>query len=80
MKITIKSTLADIAPEVYEAVNYETAKAIIQEHLKDSIIKDEDRKKMLDGVSKMNNLRQIQTYFSNSLLKYEGMSLNNNKE
>ena len=80
MKITIKSTLADIAPEVYQAVNYETAKAVIQEHLKDSTIKDGDRKKMLDGVSKLNNLRQIQTYFSNSLLKYEGMSLNNKKE
>lgn len=80
MKITIKSTLADIAPEVYQAVNYETAKAIIQEHLKDSAIKDEDRKKMLDGVSKINNLRQVQTYFSNALLKYEGMSLNNKKE
>ena len=80
MKITIKSTLADIAPEVYQAVNYQTAKAIIEEHLKDSHIKDEDRKKMLDGVKKMNNLRQIQTYFSNALLKYEGMSLNNNKE
>jgi hypothetical protein len=50
MKITIKSTLADIAPEVYQAVNYQTAKAIIEEHLKDSHIKDEDRKKMLDGV------------------------------
>ena len=36
MKITIKSTLADIAPEVYQAVNYQTAKAIIEEHLKDS--------------------------------------------
>ena len=80
MKITIKSTLVDIAPEVYQAVNYQTAKAIIEEHLKDSQIKDEDRKKMLDGVKKLNNLRQIQTYFSNSLLKYEGMSLNNNKK
>ena len=70
MKITIKSTLVDIAPEVYQAVNYQTAKAIIEEHLKDSQIKDEDRKKMLDGVKKLNNLRQIQTYFSNALLKY----------
>ena len=76
MKITIKSTLADIAPEVYQAVNYQTAKAIIEEHLKDSHIKDEDRKKMLDGVKKLNNLRQIQTYFSNSLLKYESLGMN----
>lgn len=80
MKITIKSTLADIAPQVYQAVNYESARAIITEHLKDSQIKDEDRKKMLDGVQKLNNLRQIQTYFSNALLKYEGMSLNNNNK
>ncbi len=80
MKITIKSTLSDIAPDVYQAVNYEAAKAIIEEHLKDSKIKDEDRRKMLDGVRKLNNLRQIQTYFSNALLKYEGMSLSNKKE
>ena len=80
MKITIKSTLADIAPQVYQAVNYESARAIITEHLKESHIKNEDKKKMLDGVEKLNNLRQIQTYFSNALLKYEGMSLTNNKE
>lgn len=74
MKVTIKSTLADIAPEVFTATDWETAKALIVSHLEETNVKDRD--KMLEDVRKLHNLIKIQTYLANSLLKYEGMSLN----
>lgn len=78
MKVKIESTLAKIAEDVFKAPNCEAAKAIIYEHLKDSTIKDRD--KILTDVSKISNFIKLQTYFANSLLKYEGLSVNNKKE
>lgn len=78
MKVKIESTLAKIAEDVFKAPNCETAKAIIYEHLKDSTIKD--RNKILADVEKISNFTKLQTYFANSLLKYEGLSVHNKKE
>lgn len=78
MKVTIKSTLEGVAPLVFTATNYEVAKALIIEHLKETDVKDRD--KMIDDVSRLTNLISIQKYLANSLLKYEGMSLSNKKE
>lgn len=78
MKVNIESTLAKIAEDVFKAPSCEAAKAIIYEHLKDSTIKDRD--KILTDVNKINNFTKLQTYLVNSLLKYEGLSLNNKRE
>lgn len=70
----IESTLAKITEEVYKSKTAEEAKKVMMEHLQTTYVKDRD--KMIDTVSKMDNLIKIQTYFSNCLLKYEGHSLN----
>lgn len=70
----IQSTLAKITEEVYKSKTAEEAKKVMMEYLMTTYVKDRD--KMIDTVSKMNNLIKIQTYFSNCLLKYEGHSLN----
>lgn len=69
----IQSTLAKITEEVYQSKTAEEAKRVMMEYLQSTYVKDRD--KMIDTVSKMNNLIKIQTYFSNCLLKYEGHSL-----
>lgn len=69
----IESTLAKITEEVYKSKTAEEAKRVMMEYLETTYVKDRD--KMIDTVSKMNNLIKIQTYFSNCLLKYEGHSL-----
>lgn len=70
----IESTLAKITEEVYKSKTAEEAKKVMMEYLQTTYVKDRD--KMIDTVSKMDNLIKIQTYFSNCLLKYEGHSLN----
>ncbi len=69
----IESTLAKITEEVYQSKTAEEAKRVMMEYLQSTYVKDRD--KMIDTVSRMNNLIKIQTYFSNCLLKYEGHSL-----
>lgn len=76
MKITIKSKLEGVADEVFHAVNWESAKAMLLEFIAESQISEKDKKKMLEDVKKLTNLVKIQTYLANSLLKYEGLSSN----
>lgn len=80
MKITIKSKLADIPIEEYKAVNFEAAKLLILEHISQTTIKDDDKKKLLEGIKKSRNFASMYSYFYNSLLKYEGLSVNNNNK
>lgn len=76
MKITIKSKLEGAAEEVFQAANWESAKAMLLDFIAESEINEKDKKKMLEDVKKLTNLVKIQTYFANSLLKYEGLSPN----
>jgi len=80
MKITIKSKLEEAAPLIFQAANWQSAKALLIEYIKESDITLKDKNKMLDDVNKLSNFTTICTYFTNSLLKYEGMSLTKNKK
>ena len=69
-----KSTLAQIANEVYQAKTADEAKQVMVNHLNTTRVKDKD--KMIVQVSKLNSLIKVQTYFTNSLLRFESLSVN----
>lgn len=71
----IQSTLASIAKDVFVAPDASTAKQIFIDYVSSSRIKESDKAKMLDEVSKMSSLLQIHRYTANALLKYEGLGL-----
>ena len=69
----IKSTLTNITKEVYSTSNPILAKEIITNYLLNTRVKDRD--KMIGEVKKLNSINQIYFYFTNSLLKFEGLGV-----
>lgn len=69
-----ESTLATIANQVFTAKTAAEAKQLIVDHLSATNVKD--KQKMLYDVSQLNNLTRLQTYVANSLLRFEGLSVN----
>ena len=72
----LESTLTNIAEQVFSATSVEQAKTIALDFLKESKIKEEDRKKMIAEIETKKDLVKLQIYVANALLKFEGLSLN----
>lgn len=68
----IESTLASIAPFVFQAQDANSAKEILIKHLCETNVKDRD--KMIQDIQQLTSLQDIHRYTANSLLKYEGLS------
>ena len=75
-KFQIKSIFEQIASEVFNMKDVNKAKQFVTEFVNNKKIKDEDKTVIIDNVNKCKYLYQIQSYICNSLLRYEGMSLN----
>jgi ferredoxin len=75
-KVQIKSIFEQIAFEVFSIRDVNQAKQFITEFVSNKNIKDEDKKVIIDNVNNCKSISRIQTYICNSLLRYEGMSLN----
>ena len=75
-KFQIKSIFEQIASEVFNMKDVNKAKQFITEFVNNKKIKDEDKTVIIDNVNKCKYLYQIQSYICNSLLRYEGMSVN----
>jgi hypothetical protein len=71
-----KSTLSQIAEQVFKATNLGQAKAIVTSHIGDTRIKDADKNLIIKNVNQLTSLVRVQTYLCNSLLKFEGLGLN----
>ena len=69
------STLDQIASQVFEAKSLDEAKVICLTFLKDSKIKEYDRKKMILEIQSAKYLHKVQRYIANALLKYEGLGV-----
>ena len=69
-----ESTLAQISSGVFSAKTAEEAKQIIVLHLEGTRVKD--KAKMIADVSRLNNLTKVWTYYTNSLLRFEALSVN----
>ena len=76
MKFKIKSVFEQIASNVFQMKSIEKAKQYITEFVNSKEIKDTDKQLIINNVSNCRNILQIQRYICNSLLKYEGMSVN----
>ena len=72
--MTFESTLTSITEQVWSAKTAQEAKTTIIDYLETTNVKD--KKKMIWDVSQLNNLTRVLTYFTNSLLRFEGLSVN----
>ena len=75
-KIQIKSIFEQIASEVFNMKDVNKAKQFVTDFVNDKKIKDEDKTVIINNVNNCKSISRIQTYICNSLLRYEGMSLN----
>ena len=75
----IESTLAQIAEQVFKVSDVNTAKDLFVEHVRQTKIKDEDRKKMIVEMARQTNINGVYRYMANALLKYEGLGTGNKK-
>jgi hypothetical protein len=75
-KFQIKSIFEQIAEQVFVMRNVNEAKQFITEFVEGKGINDEDKKLILRNVSSIKTLDKVHNYICNSLLKYEGLSVN----
>jgi hypothetical protein len=75
--VKINSVLTKVVDLVFAATKLSDAKELIIDHIKNSGIKDIDKKRILFNVSEINNLQRLWQYTSNLILKYEGLGLTN---
>jgi F0F1-type ATP synthase delta subunit len=75
-KVQIKSIFEQIASEVFNMKDVNKAKQFVTEFVNNKKIKDEDKKVIVDNVNACKSISRIQSYICNSLLRYEGMSVN----
>jgi hypothetical protein len=74
--IKIKSIFEQIATQVFTMKDVNTAKTFISEFVNGKDINEIDKKLILNNIRDIKNISKLQTYICNSLLKYEGMSVN----
>jgi hypothetical protein len=75
-KFPIKSMFEQIATQVFMMKDVNAAKTFINEFVSDKDINEHDKKTILYNIKDIKNIVKLQTYICNSLLKYEGMSVN----
>jgi hypothetical protein len=74
--LKIKSVFEQIAAEVFTMRDTNKAKSFIVEFITSKGINGVDKNIIVNNVNKCTNINAIQRYVCNSLLKYEGMSVN----
>lgn len=75
-KKEIKSVISRIITDLYSARTVDEAKELFTTFVDATNIKESDKQKMLEEVSKMTTLRKIQMYATNAMFKYEGLGIN----
>jgi hypothetical protein len=75
-KVQIKSVFEQISERVFTMTDVKEAKTFISEFVNERGIDEEDKQQILKNVDACKNIMRLQTYICNSLLKYEGMGMN----
>jgi hypothetical protein len=75
-KFEIKSVFEQIANQIFTMKNVNKAKEFIVEFISSKGINDRDKKVIINNIEGIKNMMKLQMYICNSLLKYEGMSVN----
>ena len=76
MKVQIKSIFEQIAAQVFTMTNLTEAQNFIIDFVRSKDIKKEDKDIIVINTVQAKSITRLQTYICNSLLKYEGMSVN----
>jgi len=71
-----RSVLRAILDQVYECPSRDLALIIVKDHLEKSKLPDGFKKLMIHQASECETLVRLQTYITNSFLKFEGHSVN----
>jgi hypothetical protein len=71
-----KSVLEQIINDVYTMTDVNEAKNFIENFLEEKKIDDVTKKQMLQNISEIKSMLKLQFYMTNSLLRFEGMSVN----
>jgi hypothetical protein len=71
-----KSVLEQIISDVYKMTDVNEAKNFIENFLEEKKIDDVTKKQMLQNISEIESMLKLQFYMTNSLLRFEGMSVN----
>ena len=75
-KFEIKSVFEQIANQIFVIKDVNKAKEFIVEFISSKGINDRDKKVIINNIEGIKNMMKLQMYICNSLLKYEGMSVN----
>jgi hypothetical protein len=76
MKVQIKSIFEQISEQVFKMDNLAHAQNFIIDFVKSKKINDKDKNAIIIQTINARSLTKLQTYLCNSLLKYEGMGMN----
>jgi hypothetical protein len=76
MKVQIKSIFEQIATQVFTMTNLTEAQNFVIDFVRSKDIKQEDKDVIIVNTIQSKSISRLQTYICNSLLKYEGMSVN----
>ena len=77
MKYQIKSIFEQISEQVFVMTKLDEAKSFIIEFVSNKNINEKDKQSIINTVNGCKYLHQVQKYICNSLLKYEGLGMNN---
>jgi hypothetical protein len=76
MKVQIKSIFEQISEKVFTMSSLNEAKSFIIDFVETKQINEVDKKGIIMAVNGSKTLTKLQMYICNSLLKYEGMGMN----
>ena len=71
-----KSVLEQITSDVYKMTDVNEAKKFIENFLEEKKIDNVTKSQMLQNISEIKSMLKLQFYITNSLLRFEGMSVN----
>ena len=71
-----KSVLEQIISDVYKMTDVNEAKKFIENFLEEKKIDNVTKNQMLQNISEIKSMLKLQFYMTNSLLRFEGMSVN----
>ena len=72
----IKSIFEQISSQVFTMTDLGQAKTFVTEFVSQKGIKEDDKKSILYSIRDIKSIVRFQSYICNSLLKYEGMGMN----
>lgn len=75
-KFISKSILEDISTPVFQAKTLQEAQTLITDYVNTRQIDKDDKESILSSTSECKTLAKLQSYICNSLLRFEGLSVN----